>query len=92
MTPEALTTLHQHLLTALGTAPAETRRLFHGRGEAIATLGAEQNCARWVIPLSGTVRAGEETASAGQCLYFTQPVELSAGADVTALIVFEGQS
>ena len=67
-------------------------RLFHGRGEAIATLGAEQDCARWVIPLSGTVRAGEETASAGQCLYFTQPVELSAGADVTALIVFEGQS
>ena len=32
MNSEALSTLHQHLLTALETAPNETRRLFHGRG------------------------------------------------------------
>lgn len=32
MNSEALSTLHQHLLKALETAPNETRRLFHGRG------------------------------------------------------------
>ncbi len=32
MNPQSLATLHQHLLTALDPAPAETRRLFHGRG------------------------------------------------------------
>ena len=46
MTPEALTTLHQHLLTALGTAPAETRRLFHGRGRCWP--GLEQLTVDWL--------------------------------------------
>nr|MDE5283068.1 hypothetical protein [Pseudomonas aeruginosa] len=32
MNREALDTLLQHLLAALSPAPAETRRLFHGRG------------------------------------------------------------
>ncbi|RRV05305.1 methyltransferase [Pseudomonas sp. v388] len=32
MTPEALATLQQHLLTSLTDVPADTRRLFHGRG------------------------------------------------------------
>ncbi|MET1081010.1 MAG: class I SAM-dependent methyltransferase [Pseudomonas sp.] len=32
MTPAALDTLQQHLLTALANAPDEVRRLFHGRG------------------------------------------------------------
>ena len=32
MNPEALATLHAHLLPALAAAPGETRRLFHGRG------------------------------------------------------------
>lgn len=32
MTPEALATLNHHLLDALACVPAETRRLFHGRG------------------------------------------------------------
>lgn len=46
MTPEALTTLHQHLLTALQTAPAETRRLFHGRGRCWP--GLEQLTVDWL--------------------------------------------
>ena len=66
-------------------------RLFHARGEAVATLAAKQDRARWIIPLSGAVRAGEDVASAGQCLYFAQSVELSADTDATALIAFEGQ-
>ncbi len=32
MHPDALTTLQHHLTTALADVPAETRRLFHGRG------------------------------------------------------------
>jgi 23S rRNA (cytosine1962-C5)-methyltransferase len=32
MTPAALATLHQHLLSALSPPPDEVRRLFHGRG------------------------------------------------------------
>jgi len=32
MTPEAIATLHQQLLSTLGSAPDEARRLFHGRG------------------------------------------------------------
>lgn len=32
MHPDALATLQQHLITALAQPPAETRRLFHGRG------------------------------------------------------------
>ncbi|MCR3766876.1 class I SAM-dependent methyltransferase, partial [Pseudomonas aeruginosa] len=32
MNREALDILLQHLLAALSPAPAETRRLFHGRG------------------------------------------------------------
>lgn len=32
MNPETLATLQQHLLESLDPAPAETRRLFHGRG------------------------------------------------------------
>ncbi|MCY1285933.1 Ribosomal RNA large subunit methyltransferase K/L [compost metagenome] len=38
MTPHALDTLHQHLLAALGSAPDEARRLFHGRGRRWPTL------------------------------------------------------
>lgn len=32
MNPDALDTLHSHLIRALASPPAETRRLFHGRG------------------------------------------------------------
>lgn len=32
MNPEAIATLHQHLIAALSAAPDEARRLFHGRG------------------------------------------------------------
>ena len=46
MTPEALSTLHLHLLTALETAPAETRRLFHGRGRCWP--GLEQLTVDWL--------------------------------------------
>ena len=46
MTPEALTTLHLHLLTALQTAPTETRRLFHGRGRCWP--GLEQLTVDWL--------------------------------------------
>jgi len=46
MTPEALTTLHLHLLTALQTAPSETRRLFHGRGRCWP--GLEQLTVDWL--------------------------------------------
>ena len=46
MTPEALTTLHLHLLTALQTVPSETRRLFHGRGRCWP--GLEQLTVDWL--------------------------------------------
>jgi len=46
MTPDALATLHTHLLTALATAPAETRRLFHGRGRCWP--GLEQLTVDWL--------------------------------------------
>ncbi len=46
MTPEALSALHLHLLTALETAPAETRRLFHGRGRCWP--GLEQLTVDWL--------------------------------------------
>jgi len=46
MTPEALTTLHLHLITALETAPAETRRIFHGRGRCWPSL--EQLTVDWL--------------------------------------------
>jgi 23S rRNA (cytosine1962-C5)-methyltransferase len=46
MTPSALATLHQHLLDALTTAPAETRRLFHGRGRCWP--GLEQVTVDWL--------------------------------------------
>ena len=46
MNSEALSTLHQHLLTALATAPNETRRLFHGRGRCWP--GLEQLTVDWL--------------------------------------------
>ncbi|CRM27915.1 class I SAM-dependent methyltransferase [Pseudomonas sp. 44 R 15] len=46
MTPDALATLHAHLLTALATPPAETRRLFHGRGRCWP--GLEQLTVDWL--------------------------------------------
>ncbi len=46
MTPDALATLHAHLLTALADAPAETRRLFHGRGRCWP--GLEQLTVDWL--------------------------------------------
>jgi 23S rRNA (cytosine1962-C5)-methyltransferase len=46
MNPEALATLHDHLLTALAAAPAETRRLFHGRGRCWP--GLEQLTVDWL--------------------------------------------
>ena len=46
MTPDALATLHAHLLTALATPPEETRRLFHGRGRCWP--GLEQLTVDWL--------------------------------------------
>ena len=46
MNPDALATLHAHLLTALADAPAETRRLFHGRGRCWP--GLEQLTVDWL--------------------------------------------
>lgn len=46
MNREALDTLLQHLLAALSPAPAETRRLFHGRGRCWPDL--EQLTADWL--------------------------------------------
>ncbi|CAI8824763.1 23S rRNA (cytosine1962-C5)-methyltransferase [Pseudomonas chlororaphis] len=46
MNSEALSILHQHLLTALASAPAETRRLFHGRGRCWP--GLEQVTVDWL--------------------------------------------
>ena len=46
MNPDALAILHAHLLTALATAPAETRRLFHGRGRCWP--GLEQLTVDWL--------------------------------------------
>ncbi|SFQ09501.1 23S rRNA (cytosine1962-C5)-methyltransferase [Pseudomonas sp. NFPP07] len=46
MNPDALSILHHHLLTALACAPAETRRLFHGRGRCWP--GLEQLTVDWL--------------------------------------------
>lgn len=46
MTPDALSTLHAHLLSALAAVPAETRRLFHGRGRRWP--GLEQLTVDWL--------------------------------------------
>ncbi|WP_434563568.1 class I SAM-dependent methyltransferase [Pseudomonas sp. Z4-20] len=46
MNPEALQTLHTHLLTALESVPEETRRLFHGRGRCWP--GLEQITVDWL--------------------------------------------
>jgi len=46
MNPDALHTLHLHLLPALAAAPAETRRLFHGRGRCWP--GLEQLTVDWL--------------------------------------------
>lgn len=46
MNREALSTLHQHLSTALQQAPQETRRLFHGRGRCWP--GLEQLTVDWM--------------------------------------------
>ena len=46
MNPQALAVLHAHLLTALTSAPAETRRLFHGRGRCWP--GLEQVTVDWL--------------------------------------------
>lgn len=46
MNPDALATLHTHLLNALQTVPAETRRLFHGRGRCWP--GLEQLTVDWL--------------------------------------------
>ena len=46
MNPDALATLHAHLLTALASPPSETRRLFHGRGRCWP--GLEQLTVDWL--------------------------------------------
>ncbi|WP_409319533.1 class I SAM-dependent methyltransferase [Pseudomonas sp. KCJK9016] len=46
MNPQALAILHTHLLTALTSAPTETRRLFHGRGRCWP--GLEQITVDWL--------------------------------------------
>ncbi|NWC26848.1 class I SAM-dependent methyltransferase [Pseudomonas tolaasii] len=46
MNPDALATLHAHLLTVLANPPAETRRLFHGRGRCWP--GLEQLTVDWL--------------------------------------------
>lgn len=46
MNPEALATLHAHLLPALAAAANETRRLFHGRGRC--WQGLEQLTVDWL--------------------------------------------
>jgi 23S rRNA (cytosine1962-C5)-methyltransferase len=46
MNADALNTLHAHLLAALAPAPAETRRLFHGRGRRWP--GLEQLTVDWM--------------------------------------------
>ena len=46
MTPDALATLRTHLLAALDPPPAETRRLFHGRGRCWP--GLEQLTVDWL--------------------------------------------
>ncbi|WP_181295509.1 class I SAM-dependent methyltransferase [Pseudomonas sp. Q2-TVG4-2] len=46
MHPDALATLQQYLITALADVPAETRRLFHGRGRC--WVGLEHLTVDWL--------------------------------------------
>lgn len=65
MTPAALATLQQQLSAALGSAPAEARRLFHGRGRCWP--GLEQVSVDWLqgVLLVGLFREPQATELAG---------------------------
>lgn len=61
MHPEALATLQQHLIKGLAQPPAETRRLFHGRGRCWP--GLEQLTVDWLqgVLLVSLFRAPAQT-------------------------------
>jgi 23S rRNA (cytosine1962-C5)-methyltransferase len=64
MNPDALATLHAHLLNALNNPPEETRRVFHGRGRCWP--GLEQLTVDWmqgVVLVSLFKAPGEEELS-----------------------------
>ena len=89
MNTQALAVLHHHLLTALATPPAETRRLFHGRGRRWP--GLEQLTVDW---LQGVVLVSlfkepqaEELATLRQLLedLAASPTWIQSGASGLAL-------
>ncbi|WPO97729.1 class I SAM-dependent methyltransferase [Pseudomonas sp. HR96] len=65
LNPDSLATLSRHLLAALADAPAETRRLFHGRGRCWP--GLEQITVDWLqgVLLVALFREPDPEALAG---------------------------
>lgn len=89
MNPDALATLNAHLLIALHTAPAETRRLFHGRGRCWP--GLEQLTVDWLqgvvlVSLFKEPQAAELEALKQQLMQITAASEWQqSGAHTLAL-------
>jgi 23S rRNA (cytosine1962-C5)-methyltransferase len=105
MTPEAIITLQQHLLTPLNPTPAEACRLFHGRGKCWS--GLEQISVDWLqgILLVTLFRQPQAAALAalkamlpglGQPVLLQHryqqdcPAEWLAGEPVSAWLISEG--
>ena len=89
MNPDALALLHAHLLTALADAPAETRRLFHGRGRCWP--GLEQVTVDWLqgvvlVALFKEPQAAQlEALKAGLLQLAASPAWVACGAHTLAL-------
>ena len=89
MNSDALSILHDHLLKALAAAPAETRRLFHGRGRCWP--GLEQLTVDWLqgvvlVSLFKEPEAAQLEALKQRLLQLTQSPEwATSGAHTLAL-------
>ena len=57
--------------------------LWHAREGVISGVGGGE---RWIVPLAGSVSAGGETASAGECLYVDANEAVTASPDAAALV------
>ena len=57
--------------------------LWHAREAVICGVGGGD---RWIVPLAGSVSAGSETASAGECLFVKAADVVTASPDAAALV------
>ena len=57
--------------------------LWHAREGVICGVGGGD---RWIVPLTGSVSAGRETALVGECLYVRAAEAVTASPDAAALV------